>query len=92
MSSPSVADIEGGWVDPNWDSGLINRLRRSWNTLINELSNEMLATFLRQDMALEAILEEAKKRLVAGFDDDSEMYDGELANAIRDAESRRSKL
>ncbi len=46
----------------------------------------MLATFLRQEIALPLILPEARRRVAAGIDDDSELYDGELANALRNAD------
>jgi hypothetical protein len=82
MKTQSVADIVGQWVDPDWDSGLIERLRRSWSTPINELSNEMLATFLRQRIATGIIMQEAIRRLETGFDDASEIYEGELAAAV----------
>jgi hypothetical protein len=61
----------------------------SWSTPINDLSNEMLATFLRQKIATEDVLDVASRRLEAGFDDGSELYDGELANAVADC--RRSQ-
>ena len=92
MNTKRVADIDGPWVEPDWDSGLIDRLRRSWNIPICELSNEMLATFLRQDIATDWILEEAIKRLNAGFDDDSEMYEGELAEKVQQTRERRAKV
>ena len=47
-----------------------------------ELTNEALATFLRQRIALQLVVPEALKRLEAGFDDDSELFEGELANAL----------
>jgi hypothetical protein len=88
MKLQSVADIVGPWVDPEWNSGLIQRCRKSWATPIRELSNEMLATFLRQDIATEIILEEASQRLLAGFEDESEIYEGELAAAVEKARGR----
>ena len=91
MNRRSVADIEGPWVDPDWDSGLINRCRRSWSTPIDELSNEMLGTFLRQDIATNAILEEAQKRLDLGFNDDTEWFEGQLAEAVRETRERLNK-
>jgi hypothetical protein len=51
----------------------------------------MLATFLRQDIATDWILEEAQRRLNAGFDDDSEMYEGELAEKVQEARERRTR-
>ena len=49
---------------------------------VGKLSNEALATFLRQRIALELIVSEAQKRVQSGFDDNSEMYDGELSDAL----------
>jgi hypothetical protein len=46
------------------------------------LSNEELATLLRQRVAVEHILPIAKKRVEDNADDDTEMYDGELKAAI----------
>ena len=89
MASPSVGDIEGPWADPNWESGLIARLRGSWSIPIDELSNEMLATFLRQNIATAAVLEEAMTRLESGLDDHSELFDGELVEAVKTAKGRR---
>ena len=91
MNTRSVADIEGPWVDPDWKSGLIERCRKSWNIPIGELSNEMLATFLRQEIATVLILEEASRRLDAGIDEDSELYEGELAAAVHKANERHAK-
>jgi hypothetical protein len=78
----SVADILGPWVDPDWDSGLIDRCRKAWNRPLRDLSNEELATLLRQRIAVEHLVPVAKKRLGDGVDDDTEMYDGELQAAI----------
>lgn len=78
METRSVADIEGPWEEPDWDSGLIDRCRRAWNIPISELTNAMLATFLRQQFATDAIALEARRRLDAGFDDGTEPREGEL--------------
>jgi hypothetical protein len=85
MKAQSVADIEGPWIDPDFESGLIQRLRRNWATPISEVNNEALATFLRQRIALSLVVPEARKRVEAGVDDGSELYDGELANALKEA-------
>jgi len=61
MNAQTVADIAGPWTDPHFDSGLIERLKRNWTTPVGEFSNEALATFLRQRIALELIVPEAKK-------------------------------
>lgn len=78
----SVADILGPWVEPNWDSGLIARCREAWNKRLRDLSKEELATLLRQRYSVEHLLPIAKKRLEDG-NDDTEMFDGELQEAIK---------
>ena len=85
METRSIADIEGPWADPDFESGLINRCRRNWNTPVSELSNKVLATFLRQRFGLEIAIPDAHRRITSGYDDDSELYEGELAAALRDA-------
>jgi hypothetical protein len=85
--SSTVADVEGPWTDPNFESGLIDRCRRGWNTPVGELTDELLATYLRQRIALALVVPEAEMRIAAGRFDDTEMYDGELANALRDAKA-----
>ena len=84
--SRCVADVEGPWVDPNFDSGLIQRCRDYWSVPVAELPNEIVATYLRQRIALQILVPEARRRIEAGYDDDSEMYDGELPEALRGAE------
>ena len=85
MTSRNVADVVGPWIDPDFVSGLIERLRRSWNVPISELSDEMLASFLRQEIATAFILPEARNRLEAVISDNSELYDGELRAAYQAA-------
>jgi hypothetical protein len=92
MESRSAADIHGPWVDPGFDSGLVERVRRSWTTPIGDLTNGTLATFLRQRLATEAVVREARKRLDAGYDDDSELYDGELAAALQDVRDHPERV
>jgi len=81
----SAADIVGPWSEPNWESGLVERCRRAWNKPLGELSNEELATFLRQRIATAAVLIVAEVRLQEGRDDGTEMFDGELAEAVSHA-------
>ena len=78
----SIADLLGPWVEPEWRSGLIERCRTAWSTPILKLTNEELATLLRQRIAVEHLLPVAKKRAADGVEDGSEMYDGELEAAI----------
>lgn len=87
MKTPqTVEDAEGPWRDPNFESGLIRRCRQYWSVLVGQLPNEAIATYLRQEIALALLIPEAKRRLEKGFDDDSELYVGELANALAGAE------
>lgn len=78
----SVADILGPWVEPGWDSCLIARCRAAWSKPLRDLSREELATLLRQRIAVEHLLPIAKKRLEDELDDATEMFDGELQEAI----------
>ena len=81
----TVADVEGPWVTPNFESSLIERCRRGWDTPIVELTNELLATYLRQKIALSLVVPEARRRVAAGYLDDTELYDQELQDALRAA-------
>lgn len=80
----SVADILGPWVEPEWESGLIDRCRQAWEKPIRTLSKEELATFLRQRLAVEHLLPVARSKL-QDVDDDTEMFEGELQEAIENA-------
>ena len=88
--SISIADILGPWVDPDFESGVIQRCRMAWCKPLPELTNEELATFLRQDIAVSQVLPVAEERVNRGFDDDTELYDGELDNAIQEAKKKSS--
>jgi hypothetical protein len=77
----SVSDILGAWVEPNWDSGLIVHCREAWNKPLQTLSREELATLLRQRFAVAHLLPVAKRKLQEA-DDNTEMFDGELREAI----------
>ena len=81
--TPCVADVAGPWIDSDFESGLIERCKRYWCVPVSELPNEMLATYLRQEIAVEVILPEARRRLEAGIDDDSEMFEWELAEVVQ---------
>lgn len=82
MINGSVADIEGEWVEPQFESSLIKRGRENWTDPIHELSNHVLATFIRQRKGLKLVVLEAMRRIEAGYEDDSELYDEELSNAL----------
>jgi hypothetical protein len=78
----SIADLLGPWVEPDWDSGLIERCRNAWSKPLRDLTNQELATLLRQRFAVEQLLSIASQRVLDGVDDDTEIYDGELESAI----------
>lgn len=81
--SPQTAeDVEGPWQEPEFDSGLIQRCRENWRVPVTDLSNAVLATFLRQSLALKLVVPEAKRRIEADIHDDSELYDDELEKAL----------
>ena len=79
----TAATVHGPWVESDWESGLIARVRQWWDTPIPDLPDAALALFLRQHIAVDAVLMEARRRLARGRPDDSELYDGELAEAVR---------
>jgi hypothetical protein len=87
METRSVADVEGPWVEPNFDSSLIERCRLNWVVPVGAISNYVLATFIRQRVALALVVPEAERRIASGFTDDSELYDEELANAVSEAKA-----
>lgn len=86
MRQPAtVADVEGPWVEPRFRSGLIARCKRGWNTPVVELTDELLATYLRQKIGLSLVIPEARRRLAERRADDTELYDQELAEALKSA-------
>jgi hypothetical protein len=85
MTARCVADVEGPWVEPDFDSSLIERCRSNWSVPMSEISNYTLATFIRQRRALSLVVPEARRRLADGFVDETELYDEELAGAVAEA-------
>ncbi|MGD9647687.1 MAG: hypothetical protein AB7U73_18390 [Pirellulales bacterium] len=81
----SAADVLGPWVESEIQSGLMERCRKYWTTPIAQLPNGMLATFLRQRIATTLVATEARKRIAVGTKDESELYEDELENALKDA-------
>lgn len=88
-NNKSIADVLGPWIEPDWESGLVDRCRSAWNKPLRDLSRKELATLLRQRIAVEHVLPVARQRVADGVDDDAEMYDGELEAAVEYA-SRNS--
>ncbi len=60
----SIADALGPWRDPDFNSGLIERCRQAWTKPLKDLTNQELATLLRQRIAVEHLLPFARHRLV----------------------------
>jgi hypothetical protein len=77
--------VEGPWAETDFDSGLVQRCRLNWSVPAKELSNGVLAMFIRQRIASTVMVPEAEGRIAAGFHDDTELYDDELAQAVADA-------
>jgi hypothetical protein len=76
-----LADLLGPSVETDWKTGLMERCRNAWSKPLRELSREELATLLRQRIAVEYLMPVARKRL-EDADDDTELYEGELKEAI----------
>jgi hypothetical protein len=89
LKNNSVSDIVGKWVDPHFDSSLISRCKAAWDKPIPDLTNEELAIFLRQGIAASSILIEARKRLDNNYNDNSEMYEGELQRIVHEIDSNQ---
>ena len=68
----TVADIVGPWVEPDFNSNLIERCRDNWYVPVGQISNYVLATFIRQQLALNLVLPEAQRRIASGFEDETE--------------------
>jgi hypothetical protein len=85
MKLQSVADIMGPWSDSDFDSSLIERCKRFWDVPVGNIPNEILSTFLRQRIALDLIVPEAERRIKAGIHDNSELFEGELIEALKGA-------
>ncbi len=84
----TLAKILGPWQQPDYESGLIGRCRNAWEKPLESLSNYELVTCLQQNLAVAHILPVAKKRLSVRFDDDTELFDGQLGEAIGEAEKK----
>jgi hypothetical protein len=88
--SLTLAKILGPWQQPAFESGLIARCRDAWDKPLESLSRLELVTFLKQDFAADHVMPVAKKRLQDALDDDSEMFEGQLAEAVADAEKKKA--
>jgi hypothetical protein len=89
--SKSVADFLGPWIEPNFESSLIARCRAAWNKPFRDLSRLELATLLEQKFVIEHVLPVARKKLQEA-NDDTEMFDGQLAEDIDHASRANTAL
>jgi hypothetical protein len=85
MDNKSVADIEGPWLDPEFESSVIDRCREYWSTPMSRVPDIALATYLNQRIALQLVIQEAKLRVTTGRMDDTEFFDGQLREALEKA-------
>ncbi|MGO4377656.1 hypothetical protein [Pseudoduganella sp. RAF53_2] len=83
MEKRAVADIVGPWIEPCFNSSLFERCRENWLVPVGEISNFVLATFIRQQIALGLVVPEAQRRIASGFTDETEILDDELELAIK---------
>lgn len=78
----SLEEIEGVWDEPEFQSGLVLRCHAARKKSMDQLSDLELATLLNQEVGVEHILSEAIRRIVSGKSDDTEMFEGQLDEAI----------
>jgi len=82
MAQPQIAaSIMGPWSGEA-STSLQQRCRDAWGKTLNELSDLMVATFLNQRIAVPQMLAEALRRLSSEPRDDTEYFDGQLAEAV----------
>jgi hypothetical protein len=77
-----IADVEGPWVETDFQSSLIERCKEHWNVPVTNLPNAILATYIQQGIGLEVVIPEALHRMELGFEDGSEWDDDQLQNAV----------
>jgi len=82
MEKRTIADIVGPWIEPDFNSSLTERCRNNRPVPVGTISNSVMATFIRQRIALSIVIPEAQGRIVAGFEDGTEILDDELLIAI----------
>jgi hypothetical protein len=79
--SKTATSIMGPWRGEA-STSLQQRCQDAWDTPFNELSDLMVATFLNQRIAVPQVLAEALRRLISEPRDDTEYFDGQLAEAV----------
>ncbi|MHC4121486.1 MAG: contact-dependent growth inhibition system immunity protein [Planctomycetota bacterium] len=79
----SLEEIEGVWDEPEFRSGLVLRCHAARKKPIDQLSDLELATLLNQDVGVRHILPEAIRRTESDKPDGTELFEGQLAQAIQ---------
>lgn len=74
--SVTLAQLLGPWQDSGFESNLITRCRNAWNKPLEHLTDMELTTCLDQNLAVQAVLAIARRRLAQGIKDGTELYDG----------------
>ena len=87
----TLAEILGPWQQPDFESGLIARCRNLWEKPIESFTNQEIVTCLQQGLAIDHLLPMAEERLQRRFEDDSELFDGQLAEAVTAAGKKPNK-
>jgi len=77
----AAADVHGPWVDPLFTSWLVELVRKHWDTPISQLPNNILAMFLRQQIAVRIARPIARARIAARYVDGTELHSDELHRA-----------
>jgi hypothetical protein len=78
----SLEEIEGVWGEPEFASSLVLRCHAARKKPIDRLSDLELASLLNQDIGVEHILPEAIRRIERNKPDDTELFDGQLIEAV----------
>ena len=78
----SLEQIEGPWDEPEFKSGLVLRCHAARKKPIDQLSDLELATLLNQDIGVQHIISEAVRRLAQNRPDETELFDGQLKEAV----------
>ena len=83
----TLEEFEGVWEEPDFPSGLVLRCHAARKKPIGRLSDLELATLLQQDIGVSHILPFAIQRVENAEPDGTEMFDGQLKEAV---EQKRS--
>ncbi|AQT97173.1 hypothetical protein [Pseudomonas azotoformans] len=85
-SNLTVSNLLGPWRGDAC-TGLMQRCREAWDTALTNLDDLMVATFLRQNIAVTHMLIEAQRRIEVQERDGTEYFEGQLLEAIERVQS-----